>query len=76
MYTRDLKQWCDQVALGSTRVRVLQDLSMIATAFSGICCVGLDPSEGTARVLPLQISALPFSSCVGLDPSEGTASCP
>src|SRR6266487_843378 len=38
-----------RVALGSTRVRVLQDASDPGSQRASARCVGLDPSEGTAR---------------------------
>ncbi len=60
------------VALGSTRVRVLQDQFHMQRYITRHCCVGLDPSEGTARVVSLFYQPC-YLGCVGLDPSEGTA---
>src|SRR6266699_3153377 len=45
-----------RVALGTTRVRVLQDSQYVGEAsHSNGGCVGLDPSEGTARNVSVNV---------------------
>jgi len=56
-------------------VRVLQELRKQIKEARNLSCVGLDPSEGTARFYRWT-AATGRSGCVGLDPSEGTASIP
>ncbi len=51
-----------RVALGSTRVRVLQDASDPGSQRASARCVGLDPSEGTAR--PVGRLAVPIKAVV------------
>ncbi len=49
LYSLPSHQLLRVVALGSTRVRVLQEATASAIFASVFGCVGLDPSEGTAR---------------------------
>ncbi len=63
------------VALGSTRVRVLQVINNAARVKTDCSCVGLDPSEGTASDNKARNQGRGSAGCVGLDPSEGTARC-